>query len=359
MAQSPSTNIYEILRSLGIVKHKKRQEFICDIVEGLIESRSVHFSQIAAKIKGKAKVASIERRIQDFFQKVSFDYLQLGVFFMGFVPHQRVVVSIDRTEWDFGGTQINILCAVVSIGKMAIPIYFEMLDNNSGNSHTNDRIALLKSIIAIIGTDRIALLVMDREFVGNKWWAWLQKQGINFCVRVPASHKITLIDGSTATAEELLQDKKSYYAENVVVDNVRVNLSLSYGKDQKLLFLVGTLPYRQLQESYQRRWAVETFFQALKDRGFHIESSCLQSIEKYRKLFAIVAIAYTLCWATGIEDGKCNPVKRKKHGYPQYSVFRRGLNLIREFYKQKMIEPFTKAIQLAIQRILINLKTIG
>jgi hypothetical protein len=69
MAQSPSTNIYEILRSLGIVKHKKRQEFICDIVEGLIESRSVHFSQIAAKIKGKAKVASIERRIQDFFKR--------------------------------------------------------------------------------------------------------------------------------------------------------------------------------------------------------------------------------------------------------------------------------------------------
>ena len=37
-------------------------------------------------------------------------------------------------------------CIVVSIGEMAIPIYFEMLDNNSGNSNWKDRIKILESL---------------------------------------------------------------------------------------------------------------------------------------------------------------------------------------------------------------------
>lgn len=359
MEQCPQTKIYELIRNLGIVKHKKRQEFICDLTAGIIKSRSVVFSQISDKIESDAKVESIERRIQDFFKKVNFDYLMLGVFLMGFVHHDQLLVSIDRTEWDFGKTQINILCAVVSIGKMAVPIYFEMLDNNSGNSNADDRIELFKSIVGIVGLERISMLVMDREFVGNKWLSWLKKKSVNFCVRVPKNHKITLPDGTVANAEALLADRKTFYADNVVVDNVMVNLSLTYGKDGELLFLIGTVPYGELTRFYKRRWSIEVFFQALKARGFNMEDSCLQDLEKYRKLFAVVSIAYTLCWATGIQDGKKNPVKRKKHGYPQYSVFRRGLNLMREFFKRKIVEPIEMAIELAIRRILGNAKTVG
>ena len=76
-----------------------------------------------------------------------------------------------------------------------------------------------------------------------------------------------------------------------------------------------------------------------------MEESSLQCIGKYRKLFALVSIAYTICWATGIEDGKVNPVRVKKHGYPQYSVFKRGLNLMRQFYKKQSSEPLELALE--------------
>jgi hypothetical protein len=42
---------------------------------------------------------------------------------------------------------------------MAVPLYFEMLDNNSGNSNWKDRIEVFKSIIEIIGKDRIAIVL--------------------------------------------------------------------------------------------------------------------------------------------------------------------------------------------------------
>ncbi len=359
MEQSPGTNIYKLIRKLGIVKHKKRQEFICSLIEGIIKSRSVIFSEIADKIDSDAKTESIERRIQDFFQKVKFDYKQLGVFLLSFVHHDKVLLSIDRTEWDFGQTQINILCIAVSIGKMAIPVYFEMLDNKSGNSNSQDRIDIFKDIVEIIGKKRIKLIVMDREFIGNKWLAWLKSNEISFCVRVPKNHKILFLDGCRVSAEELLEDSEIFCATNVVVDNVSVNISLSYGNDGELLFLIGNIPINQIKEIYKRRWSIEVFFQALKTRGFNLEKSCLRCIEKYKKLFAIVSMAYTICWATGIQDGKVNPVKPKTHGYPQYSVSRRGLNLMRLFYKNKILEPIMQAIELAIMRINQFAETVG
>jgi len=358
MEQSPSTKIYNLIRRTEVIQHKSRQEFLVDLINGIIKSRSVVFSEIADKIDKDIKTSSIERRIQDFFQKVDFDYSHLGTFLLSFVHHDKLELSIDRTEWDFGQVQVNILCVVVSIGKMAVPLYFEMLDNNSGNSNWKDRISLLKSLIKIIGKDRISMVLMDREFIGQKWLSWLKNIGLDFCVRVPKHHSIVLEDGTRTTADEILSRGSCFCKSNTIVDGVSVNLSVSYDKNGDLLYLIGTKPAAKLKRWYRKRWTIEVFFQALKGRGFNLEKSSLNQLEKYRKLFAVVSMAYTICWAVGIEDGRKNPVKRKVHGYPQYSVFRRGLNLIREFLKRKIETIFYQTIEKATQRLIFFSKTV-
>lgn len=128
----------------------------------------------------------------------------------------------------FGQTQVNILCAVVSIGKMAVPVYFEMLDNKSGNSNADQRIALFESLIAVVGKQRIQMLVMNREFIGQPWLSWLKSEGIPFCVRVPKHHSILLASGERVWAEEALtNDDIACYQQEVIVDGVVLNLSLS------------------------------------------------------------------------------------------------------------------------------------
>ena len=360
MASHLNTKIYEIIRESGIIRNKTRQKFLSEMIEGIVKSRSVVFSEIADKIDKPIKEESIERRIQDFFQKVSIDFLNLGTLMLSFVHHQKVLLSIDRTEWDFGQTQVNILCAVVSVGKMAVPIYFDMLDNNSGNSNASDRIKLFKSLIGIIGKDRIEAVVMDREFIGKGWLSWLTKEKIEFCARVPKNHKITFIDGERCSAEDLIEGREEFTERDVVVDETVVNLSLSYGKDGELLYLIGSIKPSYLTRLYKRRWSIEVFFQALKGRGFNMEKSCLRCLSKYKKLFGIVSLAYTLCWAIGIQDGRNNPVKPKKHGYPQFSVFRRGLNLMRKLYKKRLsLELIDQIIALARGRMRAISKTVG
>lgn len=347
-----TTNIYELIRKLGVVKHKNRQEFLVEIIEGVIKSRSVLFSQIADKIDKPILTESIERRIQDFFQKVTLDYKQLLLFLLSFIDSNQLILSIDRTNWEFGSLCVNVLCVVVSIGKMGIPIYFELLDNSGGNSNYKDRIDLFKDIIEVVGDVRIKMVLMDREFIGNKWLSWLKQKGIFFCVRVPQHHKITFADGERMSAIELLEINDNYPValENVCVDTVSLNVKLWYNPKGELFYLIGTLAVDQLAKAYQKRWTIEVIFQAFKGRGFNMEDSCLRCPEKYKMLFAIVSMAYTLCWATGIEQGKIKPVKKKNHGYPQYSVFRRGLNLIRDFCKGRICNAFNKALDKAFQR---------
>lgn len=195
MDRNPLSKLTKATRTFKIVKHLKRQMFLTELVEALIKGRSVIFSELADKMQREAMPASTERRIQDFFQKVNFDYLALLRLLLCFVPHQKMVLSIDRTEWDHGAQQYNILCLIASIGKMGVPLYFELLDNNSGNSSSEDRINLFEQVIKVIGKERIEVVVMDREFIGQPWLSYLKKQAIDFCVRVPKHHTITFSDG--------------------------------------------------------------------------------------------------------------------------------------------------------------------
>lgn len=370
MDNCPLRQMYGLIRQIEPIKHKKRQEFLVSMTKSMIQSRSVLFRELAERFETEATEESVERRIQDFFQKVEFDYRKLMVFFLAFVPQAKVVLSIDRTEWDFGGTQVNVLCVIASIGKMGIPLYFELLDNNSGNSGTADRIALMKEVVGLLGAERISVLVMDRGFIGGEWLRWLKQEArVPFCVRVPKSHNILLPDGTVLKAEKVFRRHGHWSAKDVVVDGVSVNCSLSEGKDGELLYLIGTVPLGVLRQTYRKRWTVEVFFQALKGRGFNVEESCLRSLTKYKKLFAVACMAYVLCWSMGIEEGKKDPVKVKKHGYPQYSVFRRGLNMLRKIFKKKkgrcaekirkLRQTLDGLFELCWERLLNIKKTIG
>lgn len=353
MELNPFANIVQLVRSFKVVNHLARQRFLVDLIRSMIVCRSVIFSELADKMERDAKPSSLERKIQDFFLKVDFDYQQLLKLLLAFIPaDKKLTLSIDRTEWDRGTHQYNILCLIASIGKMGVPLYFELLDNNSGNSNHRDRIQLFKALLQQLGKDRIELLVMDREFIGQKWLSWLKKAEIPFCVRVPKSHKITFADGSSYSAQDILEQTEGYFlGSDLVVDGVVVNVSISRAKDGELLYFIGTIPAKTLKKQYKKRWPIEVLFQATKGRGFNMEQTGLQSDEKLRKLFAVVALAYTICWASGIEHGKIKPVKVKKHGYPQYSIFRRGLNLIRQACRNRDMSMIERLWNLILNRV--------
>jgi hypothetical protein len=326
--------VIELLDEVPLVSNLARKKFVASFLLGLIDSRKVQFEEIALHVKSEAKHESTVRQIQAFFKDYEFDYQQVCILLSMFLPKGKLYLSIDRTEWDFGKYQCNILMIVAKNGSMGIPLYWVLLDNKSGNSNAENRCGLLGKLIGAIGKERIALVVGDREFIGIKWVKYLKDNGIPFCMRLPKHHLVTLKNGETHNVTELLSSGQERYFHDCLVDGIVSNVMVKTLTDGDVLFLMGSFPAKELGSLYRHRWCIEVLFQNFKKRGFDLESTHLRSSEKLSKLLVFVSLAVAICVKMGeFYHQKVQKMKIKKHGYGTNSFFRKGLDVMRRGLK--------------------------
>ncbi|MDJ1470309.1 transposase [Xanthocytophaga flava] len=243
------------------------------------------------------KQSSNEVRIQDFFREVEIDYFFVAVLLVSLLPTKgKLRLCIDRTEWDFGSCQVNMLMVIAGKDSMQVPLYWELLDNKSGNSSSQDRIDLIKLCLKILGKKRIGLVIGDREFVSHKWIKFLKDNDLLFVMRLPKPHLIHRLDGQELSLQELtLPAGQALLLKDCLVDGVWGQVWVKALADGDFLFLFGTARVDFLGQLYQRRWTIETVFHTFKERGFDLEKSHVKSLSKLKKLIALVSIAYSMC----------------------------------------------------------------
>ncbi|MFD2784224.1 IS4 family transposase [Hymenobacter rubripertinctus] len=298
-----------------------------------LKSRNVQFCEVAQHLNDAVKPASNETRIQDFFRQTDLDYRLLAHFLLTLLPTTgKLRLCLDRTEWDFGRCQVNILLVTIGRGELQLPLYWELLDNRSGNSSAADRIALLQVCVQVLGKHRIGLVLGDREFVGHQWLKWLKANGLNFVMRLPKHHLLTHPGGQRQAVADLgLAPGQVRRFGHCQVDGVWGQVWVKALADNEFLFLFGNVGLAYMDQLYAKRWTIEQCFQNLKGRGFNLEASHLRCHRKLRKLVALVSLAYALCLSVGtVANAKIKPIARKNHGYRATSLSRHGLNLLRQ-----------------------------
>lgn len=119
------------------------------------------------------------------------------------------------------------------------------------------------------------------------------------------------------------------------------------------VILVANRDPDQAMSDYKTRWEIETLFGCLKTRGFNFESTHLIDVERIKKLVAVLAIAFCWCHITGEWAQAQKPIKKKKHGRKAISIFRYGLDVLREIVlniSEKM-SNFKKMVNLLVKWI--------
>lgn len=328
-------HISELRNSLNGCFHwnKARMTVFVQMLLALIITRTVNLNKIACAISSDAEQISRYRRLQRFFAEftVNFDMIAGFIFRLFFTSGGRWYLTVDRTNWQWGKSNINILTLAIAFKGIAIPIYWELLDTR-GNSDTPQRIALLQKFINQFGKDSIAAVLADREFVGEDWFAWLLQEKISFYIRIKKNFLTTdsrgrparvevLFRGLAPTAERVLYGKRKILGHELYVAGLRL-------VDGDLLIVVTNESPGDALKIYGFRWEIETLFSCLKSRGFYFEDTHIIDYERIKKLFALLAIAF--CWAhkTGEWRHEFRPIKIKKHGRPAISLFRYGLDYI-------------------------------
>ena len=61
-----------------------------------------------------------------------------------------------------------------------------------GNSNSQERIELMERFVNLFGKERIESLVADREFVGQKWLEYLNREQIRYHIRIRNNFKVWL-----------------------------------------------------------------------------------------------------------------------------------------------------------------------
>lgn len=320
------------------------------LLHALCVVQTVSLHKLAAAMPTSLDRDSNLRRLQRFIAKYALSLDIVARMIFSLLPcKDKLVLSMDRTNWKFGDFNINILMVGVTYKGIAFPLIFSLLDKR-GNSNWKERTRLIDRFIRLFGAECIDSLVADREFVGKEWVEYLNNRRIryylrikqNFWLRNPKScqdvrawhlfHGLKL--GQERVYDKLFLLKGEYvYISGALLKN-------SDGVPELQILICYNRP-EEAVATYKQRWQIETCFRAMKSSGFNIEDTHLRDIDRIARLTAMVCIA--LAWAYLVGEHKDINVKAiriLKHGKRAKSLIKYGLEeianvLLRPLYKPK------------------------
>lgn len=329
--------------------NKARLDCFTRMILALFTVRTVNLSEIALAFPSKADVSSRYKRLQRFFRHFEINYTIIARWiFKLFLSDKQIYLAIDRTNWFWGKTKINILTLGIAYEGIAIPLLWNLL-NKAGNATAVEHEAIVQRFVGLFGKDCIAGVLADREFANGGLFSYLNKNQIPFYIRIKEDSLARIKNKKISTAKKIFNNleinQKHVFGMNIEIFGQSVCLAGSRSERGELM-IVATNSHnpKNAIAIYLRRWEIETLFSCLKSRGFCFEATHLIHLERIEKIMAMLSIG--LCWAhkTGEWRAEKKPIRFGKHRdsiRPQSSFFRYGLDFIREI----LLSPFNKTAE--------------
>ena len=332
-----SSELYPILhahfgKSMNLARIKALGMMVC----ALCKVQRVTYTKLASAFDSKASSGSSLRRIQRLIAECEVSTDLIARLILKLIPvHGPYNLALDRTNWKFSDTNINILTLGIIYDGMAFPVVFKMMDKR-GNSNTGERIGLIDRFIRLAGPNSINHLMADREFIGNEWLGYLNARGIHYHIRIRDNFRV-FRHGQESKAYWLFSDLR--LGESKHLDGIYyVNGQACYLSGAKIRdkdgkaesqILVSYCNAEDALEMYKLRWQIETMFKGMKSSGFDIEGSHVRDLSRMSNLFAVIMIAYVWCYLVGIYiNENIKPITVLKHGRRAVSLFKYGLDYI-------------------------------
>jgi ribosomal protein L39E len=320
--------------------YKPRLDCLLTLLLALFQVRTVNLSELAVAFEGRAQCPSRYKRIWRFLSQVSIDQSRLARWLIRLMLGETEVsyLVMDRTVWYWGHRPINVLLVGLAWEGVAIPLCWRLL-GQAGCSTANDQIQLLQRTLQAVGPERVAGVLLDREFVNQRLLQWLAQQDVPFYVRLKNNTQLKVhAKARTWRADRLfkqLQPKTQHaYAHYVQFHQIpRLRVAGSRSERGGLMIVLTNRQPQQAIPIYLRRWEIESLFQCLKSRGFRFEATHITRQKRIERLIAVLAIGVAWAHRVGEWRDQRRPIPWKritKQHRPQYSYFSYGLELIRQ-----------------------------
>ena len=315
-----------------------RRQTLCWLIFLIMRYSTVNLWRLAAHAPSKARTDSVRRRFYRFFQFIHIGECSMArmVVALTGLSGKPWTLTIDRTNWDFGKSAVNILMVAVVWNGIGIPLICSVLPKK-GNSSTVERTQLLDRLREIFPDMKVAMLLGDREFIGGEWMRYLIENNIYFVMRLRDNQLVSRTGYETWPLSRLAQSLKPGDVLKLkekcrLKDGPLVRIIMKRLATGELLILACPSKLNRALAVYRERWTIETLFGNLKTRGFDLEATHLSNRKKLATLIAIVSIALTLAAKAGSALSAVKPVPVKRHGHPAVSIFALGLTALKRMF---------------------------
>jgi hypothetical protein len=325
----------------------------------LLKLTTTNLREIAVALKAGVKEDSNYRRIRRFLSDYEVDFATLGHLLIRLLPQKPPhTVILDRTEWYFGETPVNVLMVGVAHKGIAFPISWTVLPDG-GSSSAKAQQKALRRFFDIVDPEDVEVVVGDREFISTNWLCWLQSREVPFVVRLRSDRRIGSSSEGPPLPARMFARPLSVGQEKVLegtsylfgIDGKQIKLRVvmrgisSDSEDSENQFLVLATWEVNPEEAtaiYAQRWEIETMFGALKSRGYRLEETHLTEPDRVQRLIGLLALAFAWTHIVGERRVRREGRPRKKsHGRRQRSLFRYGLDWLRGILTTPEPQPST------------------
>lgn len=313
---------------------KRRVKFISHLIVSLLKITNCALTEGSRAIDQPTQRASRYKRLQRFVSQFRFSgRIYARIVWSVFGQDKRVVLTLDRTEYQMRGQWIQVLMLSIAHQGISIPLIWHTT-NRRGNAAQTTRQALLKAFTSWLPLDPTQRLYLaaDREFIGPE----CRQAPFIPLIRI-RSNALVGPKGASQPVHQLfrtnqlriLRKPRHLYGQSLYL----AGMHLPNGD----YFILATTTYlSNIALLYAQRWQVETLFGAYKSRGFEWEDCRVTHHRRIHTLLFVLGIS--LIWAirTGewlIKQGRGITQKRFTSGKPVrslLSVFRHGLDHLQD-----------------------------
>nr|WP_019588826.1 IS4 family transposase [Deinococcus apachensis] len=304
----------------------RRLTVLSALILAVIQARSVVLYQLVQLIDLPGSDETVYQRLRGFVQFALPDLLVARFVLAHLHDEQHWLLVLDRTNWKLGQHDINILLLSVRWQSFSFPLVWTLLPH-SGNSTMTTRIALVERLLPLLQGRRV-FLTADREFIGSEWFVALRRMNLSPVIRLRAD---SVVEGSPVWVrfKKMRPGELRVWYKPVQVYGVTLRVLACQNASRETLFLAYQGHAGPALKRYALRWTAENMHQALKSRGFFLESTHLTNPARVSTLLAVVALAFVWCCLIGEFEQQRDPSRCLRHGYPPKSLFRRGLDALR------------------------------
>lgn len=339
---------------------RSRRETLMWLIGSILKAGTVNLNRLAPHIESTAQTASVHRRLERFFNEVKLNETEVARLIVASLmcAGKPWHLAMDRTNWQFGKTDLNILVLSVALDDVCVPLFWRVLDK-AGNSNAAERIDLMQTFKDTFPDQPVASFTGDREFIGNSWIAWLQTKQIPHFLRLREDMKIfDATHAPLAIAQHAARLKpgdrrvlKGWWRIGANEKNASppVRIVVLRLKTGELLTIASRSRPSRALAIYRKRWKIESLFAALKTRGFNLEATHMAKAEKISMLMALLAMAASVACKVGLWTLGKKQIRKKAHGRPARSLFAFGLDALRKLFASR---TFTQSLRILLAFLL-------